>query len=67
VLENRMLRKISVPRRNEITEECRRLQNKELYDLYLSLNIIRLIKSRRKRWAGHVARTGDRTGVYRFQ
>ena len=55
-----MLRRISGPRRDEITEEWRRLHNEERYDLYSSTNIIRVIKSRRIRWAGHVARMGER-------
>jgi hypothetical protein len=48
------------PKRDEVTGECRRLHNKELYILYSSPNIITVIKSRRMRWAGHVARKGDR-------
>jgi hypothetical protein len=66
VFEDRMLRKIFGPKRDEITREWRRLHNEELHDLYSSPNIIRVIKSRRMRWAGHVARTGDRRGAYRF-
>jgi hypothetical protein len=50
---------------NEVTEEWRRLHNKELYALYFSPNIVRVIKSRRLRWAGHVARMGERSGAYR--
>jgi hypothetical protein len=53
------------PKRDEVTGEWRRLQNKELYALYFSPNIIRVIKSRRLRWAGHMARMGERRGVYR--
>jgi len=45
--------------------ECRRLHNEELNDLYSSPNIVRVIKSRRLRWAGHVARTSEERGVYR--
>jgi hypothetical protein len=52
-------------KRDEVTGECRRLHNKELYALYSLLNIIRVIKSRRLRWAGHVARMGERRGAYR--
>jgi hypothetical protein len=48
-----------------VTGEWRKLQNKELYDLYSSPNIIWMIKSREMRWAAHVARTGERRGVYR--
>jgi hypothetical protein len=58
VFENRVLRKIAGPKRDEVTGEWRRLHNKELYALYFSPNIIRVIKSRRLRWAGHVARMG---------
>jgi len=54
VSENRVLR----PKRDEVTGEWRKLHNKELNDLYFSPNIVRAIKSRRMRWAGHVARMG---------
>ena len=60
-----MLRRIFGPKRDEVTREWRRLHNKELYGLYFSPNIIRAIKSRRLRWAGHVARMGVRRGAYR--
>ena len=53
-----------VPRRSEITGEWRKLHNEELNDLYSSRTIVRVIKSRRMRWAGHVARMGKRRGVY---
>ena len=53
------------PRRDEVTEEWRRLHNEELNDLYSSPNIVRVIKSRRMRWVGHVARMGEERGVYR--
>jgi hypothetical protein len=58
VLENKVLRRIFGPKRDEVTGErrWRRLHNKELYALYSSPNIIRVIKSRRLRWTGHVAR-----------
>jgi hypothetical protein len=59
-----VLRRIFGPKRDEVTGEWRRLHNKELYALY-SPNIIRVIKSRRLRWAGHVARMGERRGAYR--
>jgi hypothetical protein len=65
VFENRVLRKIFGPKRDEVTEEWRRLHNEELNDLYSSSNIIRVMKSRIMRWAGHVARMGDRRGAYR--
>jgi len=65
VLENMVLRRIFGPRRDEVTGECRRLHNEELNDLYSSTNIVRVIKSRRIRWAGHVARMGEERGVYR--
>jgi hypothetical protein len=60
-----VLRRIFGPKRDEVTGEWRRLHNEELYVLYSSSGIIRVIKSRRLRWAGHVARMGDRRGVYR--
>jgi hypothetical protein len=60
VFENRVLRRIFGPKRDEATGEWRRLHNEELNDLYSSPNIIRVIKSRRMRWAGHIARVGKR-------
>jgi len=65
VLENMVLRRIFGPRRDEVTGEWRRLHNEELNDLYSSPNIVRVIKSRRMRRAGHVARMGEERGVYR--
>jgi len=65
VFENMVLRKIFGPRRDEVTGEWRRLHNEELNDLHSSPNIVRVIKSRRMRWAGHVARMGKERGVYR--
>ena len=56
VFENRVLRRIFGPKRDEVTWEWRRLQNEDLYALYSSQNIIRVMKSRRLRWARHVAR-----------
>jgi hypothetical protein len=65
VFENMVLRRIFGPRRDEVTGEWWRLHNEELNDLYCSANIVRVIKSRRMRWAGHVARMGEESGVYR--
>ena len=65
VFENKVLRRIVGPRRDEVTGEWRRLHNEELNDLYCSPNIVRVLKSRRMRWAGHVARMGEERGVYR--
>ena len=64
VFENRVLR-IFGPKRDEVTGEWRKLHNEELNNLYSSSNIVRVIKSRRIRWAGHVARVGEGRGVYR--
>jgi hypothetical protein len=66
VFENRELRKIFGPKRDEATGEWRKLHNEELYVLYLAPNIIRVIKSRRVRWAGHVARMGEMRDAYRI-
>ena len=60
-----MLGRIVGPRRDEVMGEWRRLHNKELNDLYYSPNIVRVIKSRRMRWALHVACMGEERGVYR--
>jgi hypothetical protein len=65
VSENRVLRGLLDPKRDEVTGEWRKLHNEEINDLYCSQNIIRVIKSRRMRWAGHVARMGEGRGVYR--
>jgi hypothetical protein len=59
VFENRVLRKIFGPKRDEVTGEWRKLHNEELNDLYCSPNIVRVIKSKRMRWAGHVACMGE--------
>jgi hypothetical protein len=67
VFENRVLRGIFGPKRDEVTGEWRRLHNKELYALYSSPNIIRLIKSRRLRFTGHVARRGKRILVWKSE
>jgi hypothetical protein len=65
VFENRIVRRIFGPKRNEVTGEWRKLHNEELHILYSSPNIIRQIKLRRMRWAGHVARMGEERNVYR--
>jgi len=65
MFENVVLRRIFGPRWDEVTGEWRILHNEELNDLYSSPNIVRVIKSRRIRWAGHVARIGEEMGVYR--
>jgi len=64
VSENMVLRRIFGPRRDEVTGDWRRLHNEELNYLYSSPNIVQVIKSRRMRWAGHVARMGEERGVY---
>jgi hypothetical protein len=66
VFENRVLRKIFGPKRDEVTGEWRKLHNKELHYLYFSSSIIRIIKARRMRWAGHVARMGEKRHDYRL-
>jgi hypothetical protein len=65
-LRGTRLRRKFGPKRDEVKGEWRRLHNEELNDLYSSPNIIRMIKSRRMRWAGHVARMGEGTGAYRI-
>ena len=62
VFENMVLRRIFRPRSDEVTGELKRLHNEELNDLYCSPNIVRVIKWRRMRWAGYVARMGEETG-----
>jgi hypothetical protein len=66
VFENRVLRRIFGPKRDEVTGEWRKLYNEELHDLYSSPRLIRIIKSRRMRWAGHIARMGKKMNVYRL-
>jgi len=60
-----VLRRIFGPRKDEVTGKWRRPHNEELNDLYSSPNIVRVIKSRRKRWAEQVARRGEERGMYR--
>jgi hypothetical protein len=65
VFENRVLRRIFVPKRDEVTEECRKLYSEEHHNLYSSLNIIRQIKARRMRWVGYVACIGEERKLYK--
>jgi hypothetical protein len=65
VFENRVLRRIFGPKRDEVMGEWRKLHNEELRNLYSSLDIIRQVKSRRMRLAGHVARMGEERKVYK--
>ena len=65
VFENRVLRRIFGTKRDGVTGEWRKLHNEELNDLYCSPNIVRLIKSRRMRWAGHVTRMEEGRGVHK--
>jgi hypothetical protein len=65
LFDNRVLRRLFGSKRNEVTGEWRKLHKEEFNDLYSSTNIFRVIKSRRMRWAGHVARMWDSSGVYR--
>jgi hypothetical protein len=64
VFENRVLRRIFGPKRDEVTGDWRKLHNEELHNLYSSPNIIRMMRSRRVRWAGHVARVKEKRNVY---
>jgi hypothetical protein len=64
VFENRVMRKIFGPMRDGVTRGWRKLHNEELHNLHSSPSIIRIIKSRRMRWAGHVARMGEKRNVY---
>jgi hypothetical protein len=66
VFENRVLRRIFGTKRNEVTGEWRKLHNEELRDLYPSASIIRIVKSRRMRYAGHVARMGENRNAYKL-
>ena len=65
MFENRVLRGVFGPKRDEVTGEWRKLHNEELSDRYPLPNIVRVVKSRRMRWAGHVACMGEGRGVYR--
>jgi hypothetical protein len=66
VFENRVLRRIFGPKRDDVTGDWRKLHNEELHNLYSSPNIIRMMKSRRMRWAGHVSRMGEKRNAYRM-
>jgi hypothetical protein len=66
VFENRVLRRIFGPKRDEVTGDWRKLHNEELRDLYSSLSMIKIIKSRRMRWARHKARMGNKRNAYRL-
>jgi hypothetical protein len=65
VLENRVLRRIFGPKRDEVTGDWRKLHSGELHNWYSSPDVIRQIKSKRMRWAGHVARMGEGRIMYR--
>ena len=66
MFENRVLRRIFGPKRDEVTGEWRKLHNEELSDLYSLPSIVQVVKSRRMRWAGHVAHMGEGRGVHGF-
>jgi hypothetical protein len=66
MFENRVLRRIFGPKRDERMGGWRKRHNEELHDLYSSPSVIRIIKSKRMRWAGHVARMGEKRNVYRL-
>jgi hypothetical protein len=66
VFENRVLKRIFGPKSDKVTGEWRTLHNEQLHDLYSSPSIIRIVQSRRMRWAGHVARMGEKRNVYRL-
>jgi hypothetical protein len=64
LFENRVLRRIFGPKKDEASGEWKKLHNEELHDLYSSPSIIRIMKARRMRWAGHVARMGEKRNAY---
>jgi hypothetical protein len=66
VFENRVLRRTIGPKRDKATGEWRKLHNEELHDLYSSTSIIRIMKARKMRWTGHVARMGEKRNTYRL-
>jgi hypothetical protein len=66
VFENRSLRKIFGPKRDEVMGKWGKLHNEELHDVYSSPSVIRISKSKRMRWAGHVARMGKKKNAYRL-
>jgi hypothetical protein len=66
VFEDRVVWRIFGPKRDEVTGELRKLNNEELHELYSSSSIIRIIKPRRMRWAGHVSRMGEKRNMYRL-
>ena len=65
MFENRGLRRVFGPKRDEVIGEWRKLHDEDISDLYSLPNIVRVVKSRRMRWAGHVARMGEGRGVHR--
>jgi hypothetical protein len=66
MFENRVLRRLFGPKRDEVTGDWRKLYNEELHNFYSSPNIIIMIKSRRVRWTGYVARRGEKRNAYRI-
>jgi hypothetical protein len=66
VFEDRVLRRISGPKREEVAGGWRRLRNEELHDLYTSTNVVKVVNSMRMRWAGHVERNGEIRNAYKI-
>jgi hypothetical protein len=66
VFENRVLRRIFGPKRDEVRGDWRKIHNEELHNMYSSPSIIRKIKSRSMRWSGHLARMGEKRNAYRI-